>query len=70
MAVHLLCVVSIGAICKRIVRRWRGRCGGEVAMEEKRDLLGGDSQPGPASCASEMPQSVALQHGQCDDVVK
>jgi hypothetical protein len=70
MAVHLLCVVSIGAICKRVVRRWSGGCGGEVTVKEKRGLLGGDWQPGPASCASETPHSVPLQHGQRDEVVK
>jgi len=70
MAVHLLCIVSISAIRKRIVRRRCNGCSGEVAVKETRALLGDERQPGPASCTSETSQSIPLQHGQCNETVE
>lgn len=66
MAVHLLCVVSVGTICKRIVGRRGGSWRGEVAVKETRTLRGDKRQPGPASCTSEASQGMPLQHGRCD----
>jgi hypothetical protein len=64
MAIHFFGIVGIGTIRERVVRRRRRSRSGEFAVEEKRALLEGDRKPGPASGATQTPQSVPLQHGE------
>ena len=64
MAIHLFGIVGIGTVRERVVRgRGRSRSG-EFAVKKKRALLEGDRKPGPASCATQTPQSVPLQHSE------